>query len=221
MKSLEEASRISIAEVIRNARVFNLKNWNKGAMDIESLPEMVAGLFGLLYERKVDYLLVGGVALLQYVEGRNTEDIDLILALDSLTRLPEITIENRDGDFAHGRFGELKMDFLLTENRFFDEVRRRHAAVRRFSTETVHCATVEGLVVLKLYALPSLYRQGNFARVGLYENDIATLIREYKPNTDALLAELQPHLSDSDLAAVRRIVSEIRQRIDRFEQPPF
>jgi hypothetical protein len=35
---------------------------------------------------------------------------------------------------------------------------------------------VEGLILLKLYALPSLYRQGNFAKVGIYENDVATLL---------------------------------------------
>jgi len=69
---------------------------------------------------------------------------------------------------------------------------------------------------LKLYALPSLYRQGNFARVGLYENDVATLMQAYLPSMEPLLTDLSGHLSSTDLAAVRDIVSEIRTRIERF-----
>ncbi len=72
-------------------------------------------------------------------------------------------------------------------------------------------------MLLKLYALPSLYRLGNFARVGLYENDIATLMHEYRPDTKRLLKELGSHLSDTDLSAVRGIFVETWQRIDRFD----
>ena len=35
----------------------------------------------LLRERQNEYVLVGGIGLLQYVAGRNTEDIDLIMAV--------------------------------------------------------------------------------------------------------------------------------------------
>jgi hypothetical protein len=41
-----------------------------------------------------------------------------------------------------------------------------------------------GLLLLKLYALPSLYREGNFARVGLYENDVATLLSYFAQRPD-------------------------------------
>jgi len=75
---------------------------------------------------------------------------------------------------------------------------------------------VEGLLLLKLYALPSLYRQGNFARVGICENDIATLVYSYRPQLEPLFEELAHHLSDTDLAAVREVVAEIQQRIERF-----
>jgi hypothetical protein len=75
---------------------------------------------------------------------------------------------------------------------------------------------VEGLLLLKLYALPSLYRQGNFARVGLYESDIATLIHDYRPQLEPLFDELAHHLSPTDLAAVRDVVADIQQRIQRF-----
>jgi hypothetical protein len=76
---------------------------------------------------------------------------------------------------------------------------------------------VEGLLLLKLYALPSLYRQGSFARVGIYEADIATLVQAYRPALDRLLDELSAYLGESDLHEVQDIVGEIRGRIDRFQ----
>ena len=69
-------------------------------------------------------------------------------------------------------------------------------------------------MLLKLYALPSLYRQGQLLRVGLYENDIASLLHEYRPQIEPLLAELGEHLSDSDLAAVRTLVPELQRRFE-------
>ena len=41
--------------------------------------------------------------------------------------------------------------------------------MQRFAEQQIPCATVEGLILLKLSTVPSPYRQGNFARVGLYE----------------------------------------------------
>jgi hypothetical protein len=74
------------------------------------------------------------------------------------------------------------------------------------------------LILLKLYALPSLYRQGNFTRVGLYENDVATLLHAHNPPVAPLLDELSRYLSASDTMQVKQIVSEIQQRISRFEE---
>ena len=72
-------------------------------MDPESLLGTVEDLFDLLGRRRVAYVLVGGIALLQYVAGRNTEDIDLIVALSSLKALPEIALTQQDEYFAAGR----------------------------------------------------------------------------------------------------------------------
>lgn len=74
-------------------------------------------------------------------------------------------------------------------------------------------ATVQGLLLLKLYALPALYRQGNFARVGLYENEIAILLYYHQTDQTALLAELAPFINAGDLAEVRMILARIRQRL--------
>ena len=81
-------------------------------MKADSLLTQVERLFDLLDSRKTDFVLAGGIALLTSVEGRNTRDIDLIMALPSLAKLPEIEIESQDRYFARGKFGELQIDVL-------------------------------------------------------------------------------------------------------------
>jgi len=211
-------SSVQIGNVIRNAVVFNVKNWLGDKMNTDSLLESVEHLFALLETRKIDYVLVGGIALLHYVEGRNTEDLDLIMALSSLNKLPEIKVASQDMNFVRGEYGELQIDVLLTQNPLFKRVQKSYAITQHFLERNIPFATVEGLILLKLYALPSLYRQGDFVRVGIYENDIATLIHEYKPNIPLLMKELSSHLSESDLVEVGNIVSEIQQRIERFRK---
>ena len=55
----------------------------------------VARLFSLLEHRQVRYVLVGGIAMLQYVQGRNTQDIDLIMAMSAVQKLPEIQVTDK------------------------------------------------------------------------------------------------------------------------------
>lgn len=76
---------------------------------------------------------------------------------------------------------------------------------------------MEGLLLLKLYALPSLYRQGNFARVGIYENDIATLLHDYQTDMPSLLSELSKYVNGNEFAKIKSIVPDIQNRIKRFK----
>ncbi len=214
--STTSSHRVHIGEVIRNAVVFNPANRQELLMNPDILIETVSSFFSLLRERQIDYVLVGGIALLQYVEGRNTEDIDLIMALSALERLPELKLESRDVDFARFRFSDLRVDILLSSNRLFDEVRKRYTTSRRFVEQEIPCATVDGLILMKLYALPSLYRQGSFTRVSLYENDIATLIHAHNPPVELILAEFKEYLNHADMAQVEQIVQEVQERIRRF-----
>ena len=212
----ESSGQVHIGKVIRNARVFNFRNPQGGSVSDSALLDAVDRLFGLLEERGIEYLLVGGIALLQYVEGRNTEDIDLIMAISSLDRLPEVRKVGQERDFVRGDFEGLQIDLLLTSNPLFEEVRRRYATRQRFAEREIPCATPEGLVLLKLYALPSLYRQGNLARVALYETDILMLMDRQKVDVEPLFTELKAHLSPTDLESLHGITDEIRQRIERF-----
>ena len=217
MSSISISPRVYIGEVIRNAVLFNPGTRQERLVNSDLLIESVARFFTLLRERQIQYVLVGGIAMLQYVEGRNTEDIDLIMAVSALEQLPELNVETRDADFARGTFSDLRVDVLLTSNPLFDEVRQHYTSVQRFVEQDIPCATVEGLILLKLYALPSLYRQADFTRVGLYENDVATLMHAHHPPIEPLLTELATYLSDSDMSQVKQIVDEIRGRISRFE----
>ncbi len=218
MSTIDIRSKVHIGQVVRNAVVFNFKNWQGTPLNTDSLLQTISRLFNLLDERQIEYVLVGGIALLQYIEGRNTEDIDLIVAVPALGKLPEIQIASQDMNFARGKFDDLQIDFLLTRNPLFETVRKQYATLRPFAERDIPCATVEGLLLLKWYALPSLYRQGNFARVGIFENDIATLMHAYQPPVESLIQELSHYLSETDLAEVRGILAEIETRIKRFDR---
>ena len=210
-------SSVQIGDVIRNAVVFNVKNWLGGTMNSDSLTQSVQDFFAILEERKIDYVLVGGIAILYYIEGRNTQDLDLLMAVSSLDKLPELHITSQDMYFARANYGELQIDLLLTQNPLFKKVHKEYSKVQKFLDRNIPLATVEGLLLLKLYALPSLYRQGNFARVGIYENDIATLLHYYQPDTDALLSEMSKYLTETDFEEITGVVSDIRKRLKRFK----
>jgi len=210
-------SSIQIGNVIRNAVAFNVKNWLGGSMNSDSLIQSVQDLFSVLEQRKIDYVLVGGIALLHYVEGRNTQDLDLIMDLSSVEKFPELAISSQDMYFVRANYGELEIDILLTKNPLFKKVHSKYSTEQRFLDRNIPIATVEGLLLLKLYALPSLYRQGNFARVGIYENDIATLLHDYEPDVSKLLPELSNYVSESDLAEIKSIIADIQKRIKRFK----
>jgi hypothetical protein len=205
-----------IGAVLRNAAAFNFRNPPEVLMNSDSLVSQVEQLFNLLASHKVDYVLVGGIAMLTYVEGRNTQDIDLIMSLPSLARLPEIVVESQEMYFARGKYGELQIDIRLTKNPLFAKVGKKYSTLKIFGDRKIRCATIEGLILLKLFALPSLYRQGSFERVAMYENDIATLMHAYSPDLDPLLKELKKHLNETDMLEARRILADLETRIQKF-----
>lgn len=156
--------------------------------------------------------------MLRYVEGRNTEDVDLVLSAASLQALPEISVTDREGDFARGRFGSLRVDVLLSSNPVFKLVHERYVTTHDFHEIEVRCATVEGLLLLKLYALPALYRQGDSQRITLYEADITMLMARYRPDLKPLFASLQPHVDPGAWVELQNIIADIEKRIARIDQ---
>ncbi|GIW01037.1 hypothetical protein [Roseiflexus sp.] len=215
---MTDAPVVHIGKVIRHAVAFNVQHWQGTAFKVDHLLDAVAELLKVLRERRVNYALVDGIALLTYVQGRNTEDIDLILSVRSLKKLPEIVITHKDVYFARGNYKGLQVDFLLTTNRLFSHVKKHHVVTQDFFEQSVPSATVRGLILLKLYALPSIYRQGDFVRVGLYENDIATLMFYYTPNMQEILDELTPFVSSQERTAIQEVIADLERRIARLRR---
>lgn len=214
---------IHVAETIALGVAFDPKNNDlMRQMDVKDLFESVGRLFDLLDEREVDYVVAGGIAMLAYVEGRNTQDIDLLLSREAVTKLPELVVEDENDEFLRAKFGHLQVDVLLTAKQFFSQVASKHSDPQSFADRKVRCATPEGLALLKLYALPSLYRQGNFAKVRIYESDLEALLDTYKLDSASLLEGLRNEVLDTDLKEIGNILNDINQRIaskrSRFTQ---
>ena len=206
----------AISEIIKNGIVFDIKNWGNAQIGIGNLSETIDHLFALLQQRDIDYLLVGDLALLSYVDGRNTQDIDLILSQNDLTSLPELTIADQNQNFVRATFDNLQVDILLTQNTLFKYIAKNCITSRQFGDLTVRCVTVEGLLILKLYALPSLYRQNKFDRASIYENDILLLLLKYPTELQPIWKLLQKHLLPSDINEIQEITADIQKRIQRF-----
>jgi hypothetical protein len=205
----------SIDEIVRNGVLFDLKNWGK-KMPNDDLAQSIAQLFSFFAERKIDYLLVGGVALLSYVEGRNTQDVDFILARQDLLALPELVVQEENRDFARASFSGIPINLFLTDDPLFSLVGSQYGLERQFGDLKIWTSSAEGLVLLKLYALPSLYRQGRFDRVSIYESDILLLLLRYPMDMHRLIDILSAHVLPSDLTEIKQVVADIERRMQRF-----
>jgi hypothetical protein len=219
MKPEPRGQDFRIGDVLHDAWAFDPKRWRGDRMGVaEDFGPAVSLLLELLATRRIAYAVVGGVAMLKYFEGRNTKDLDLIVTPSFLDAMPEVLAKSRSGHFARARFAEVSLDLLFTTDPLFARVLRSFTTSQHFDDlpgQAVPCATVEGLLLLKLYALPSLYRQGELLRIGLYENDVASLLHVYQPRVEPLLAALGEHLSAADLAEMRALIPELERRFER------
>jgi hypothetical protein len=198
---------LPIDEIVEIGIAFNLRR----ELPMYDIRATVRALFADLHTAKVEYVLVGGVALLSYVQGRNTQDVDLIVAPKQLKKI-DWQAAIQDNDFGKANYHGFQVDLLLTTNKLFAYVQRKERTVIAFEGLDVPCATREGLLLLKLYALPSLYRQGNLDRADLYETDISMLLRGATIDEEKLFSILSQHLAPHDIEELRRILREQRER---------
>lgn len=215
---MPETRNIDIAEVLRDARLGDLRTLAEEPVSYDELHSATTALFDLLDAAGIEYVLVGGLAVLHYLPGRNTRDIDLIVSPSELHRLPGLELTSRNNDFAQAKFRGIQLDLLLTSNAVFDLVREKHSSVQQFRGREIRTATPDGLVLMKLFALPSLYRQGDFGRVGVYEHDVAHLIQQLGVEPEPLIEEIRSDVLASDVEQMRTIVGELRERLVRFDE---
>jgi hypothetical protein len=216
-----------VAEVLLDAWEADPRRWmnpppqlREGASKPAAIPapQDAMDLFRLLAERRVDYLLVGGLAMLTYVKGRNTKDVDLLMSLGALEKIPEIALEDKKDFFARGKFHSIQVDLLLTKNPLFKIVAEKFATKHPFAELEIPAVTVGGLIVLKLYALPSLYRQFDMDRAAVYENDITMLIARYSPALEPLAALASQYTELGDKKELQKIISECCERAKLLQQ---
>jgi len=175
----------TISTILRNASVFDIKNWREISLNnqanFQGLPDSdsVSRLFETIKLQKINnYLLVGGIAMLNYIDGRNTEDIDLVFDEGQISRIDGLEVISRDQDFCRAQFENIQIDLLLTKNKVFKYVLQYCGSTTSYADATnIAIASPKGLIILKLYALSSLYRQGKFDRATLDESDITQLSR--------------------------------------------
>ena len=215
-----------VAEVLLDAWEADPRRWMNAPPQLRDgaqsrpampVPQDAMDLFRLLAERRVDYLLVGGLAMLTYIKGRNTKDVDLLMSVAALEQLPELKIEDRNDFFARGKFKSIQVDLWLTKNPPFKIVAEKFATQHAFDELAVPTATIEGMILLKLFALPSLYRQFDWERIHVYEGDVKTLLALHRPAMEQLFTLLEPHIPPTDLKELKKIVSEEQQRIAKAE----
>lgn len=207
-----------LAAVLCHAQVFNPRKLDTtmSQPDFNQLVATVDRLFEVLESNRVPYLLVGGIAMLTYVEGRNTEDIDLIMRRNDLDDLAQMVITHEDKNFIRADYQGLQVDLLLTQNPLFEQVQQQYRSEIEWGKRRIPCATPEGLVILKLYALPSLYRQGKFDRAALYETDVLQLAYHYDVQFEAAIKIIDPYVLASDRLEIRDIARDIEQRMQRM-----
>ena len=181
-------------------------------------PALVTDFLALLESRRIPFVLVGGIALLQHVRGRNTEDIDLIISAPRLGDIPELKIRERTEMFAHCQFSDLRVDVLFAEHPLFELVAKKFTVPLDYQVGRLPTASIDGLILLKLFALPSLYRQFDYDRIAIYEADVTQLLSRSSREDSFFLDLLAPHLLESDRLELARILSDIRDRLRRMKR---
>ncbi len=178
-------------------------------------------LIDLLNERGIRFAIAGGLAMRQLGEQRNTDDVDILIARGDLGRIPELAVISEESYFGHACFAGVQVDLLFTDQGLFAWVTRDFIETRSFGSRAVPCVTAEGMLLMKMFALPSLYRRGVTGKVGLHEADIRLLLDRFPIDAATAMERLGPHLRASDVEPLARIVRNIECSIERVRSRPF
>jgi hypothetical protein len=124
-----------------------------------------------------------------------------------LAKLPELRIEQQNAEFARAWLGELRREFLFTKTKLFNTVRMSFVTTKRFVERDIPCATVEGLILTKLYALPSCIGKDDSTRLEFTNKSPSNLSVSGRPLEHELLLMAVP-----ELAKTRRSPMDLLQR---------
>ena len=108
------------------------------------------------------------------------------------------------------------VDTRFIENPVFAHALNNYQANCVIAGKTIRSLSSSGIALLKLYALLSLYLQGQHIRVATYEQDLEVLfIVDPDIAEDRLLEFLGKHLVQSQLTELRNTCEEIRRKLSR------
>ncbi len=214
-----ETDKICIKDIIYSANAFDIKNWfNNYQMNADNLPKSVDNFLKLLSHHKIDIVIVGGIALLSYMQDRNTQDLDLIISKTDFYKLsPSLKIVESDENFANCETHDgLKVDFLFTDNAIFNYVKKAFCQKRDYQEGSFYIATVEGLVLMKLYAWADLRFNGSLfddkyllTKSLRYKNDIEVLLLNYEIDLVPLERILKKNLDASKFGLVENLIKQL------------
>lgn len=210
---------VGIKEIIYNAHAFNTQNWINGyKVKPENFPKIIDNFLRILAEYKIDFVVVGGIAMLSYMHERNTQDLDLIVSKADFQKIAwSLKILEQNEDFANCEtLDGLRVDFLFTDNAIFNYVKKGFCHKISFAEGDFLTATVEGLILMKLYAWADLRTQGlafndkNFLTKAIrYRADIEVLLISYEVNLEPILRILQKVLSENSLTQIEELLKTI------------
>ena len=171
----------------------------------------------LLESKNIEYALVGGAALLTMDDcQRPTDDFDFIIAKVDIEQVSELTVESSDRNFGRYLYQGTRIDALYRENPIFEYVMKNCLDGAVIEGKEIVRATPEGIVLLKLYALPSLYQQGQPRRAATYENDILGLLMQpVEISFERVLKVLASELLSSQVDELRSILEDCQRRAQR------
>ena len=187
--------------------------------------DLLTPLIEHLDRQNANYALVGGVALIAATENaRPTVDIDFLTSTSAFANLPEAELISQDDNFARYQLPDgTYIDLRLVSNPVFKAALENYAKVVQLGKLSVRSLSLEGLFALKLYAMPSLYRQGNFAKFSIYESDSFRLLLENREiDCDRALKIAALDLLPLDVAEMQTIIQEQQEKVanldSRFQQ---
>ncbi len=227
--NLRATTPVNASQVLRAAWSGDFKRHDskESWMNADSIGQEVEELFMLLEARDVPFLLVGGLAMLTHVRGRNTDDVDLIISVPDQRRLePEVALVDPPAPgspFALGRYKGLRVDYLDAGASIFRLVLEKHREEQPLvfasgTSRRLPVATPRGLMLLKLFALPSVTRQMDWERATTYEDDVLRLWLAH-PELDPrqVLPTLKPHLDANAFYSLENeVLPDVIRRRERY-----
>lgn len=168
----------------------------------------------LLEAEGIAYALVGGAALMTMDDCmRPTDDFDFIVSRRDIEQLAELQQESSDRNFGRYLYQGTRIDALYRDNPIFEHVMNNCLDSVVIKGKEIVRASPQGIILLKLYALPSLYQQGQQRRAMTYENDISALLLQCTDiSFDEVLGVLAGELIPGQIDELRNILEDCQRR---------